>query len=155
MNKDVSGEVSTFNALRGHKYCQLITFRRSGAAVKTPVWFGLSGGKLYVKTEKLSGKIKRIRNDPRVQVAACTMRGRILGPGFDARARMLPAGGAKKAAAERVLSRHYGLGRRLFYLSSLPVSRLKGQAPVYLEIVPALEDRDARFSGTEQSSEQA
>src|SRR4029077_17923432 len=41
-----------FDALRGHKYCLLVTYRRSGDAVPTPVWFGLDAeGKLYVRTE--------------------------------------------------------------------------------------------------------
>ena len=36
--------------IRGQKYVALATFRRSGAAVFTPVWFGEGDGKLYVKT---------------------------------------------------------------------------------------------------------
>ena len=34
-----------FESLRGHEYCLLTTFRRSGEPVPTPVWFGLAAGK--------------------------------------------------------------------------------------------------------------
>ncbi len=37
--------LSSFDSLRGHKYCRLLTLRRNGVAVNTPVWFGLSDAK--------------------------------------------------------------------------------------------------------------
>jgi Pyridoxamine 5'-phosphate oxidase len=61
--------VSGFDHLRGHKYCLLVTYKRSGEAVPTPVWFGLGDGKLYVRSEAKVAKVKRIRNDARVRVA--------------------------------------------------------------------------------------
>ncbi len=134
-DQGMAGEASSFDSLRGHKYCRLLTFRRNGIAVNTPVWFGLNDAKLYVQTETPSGKIKRIRSNPRVQVGPCDFRGRSLGPAIDAHARMLSP--AEEEEAERVLRRHYGLGRRLFYLLAEPVSRLRGSGQVYLEIVPA------------------
>ena len=124
-----------FGALRDHKYCQLITFRRSGGAVPTPVWFALDGGRLYVKTEDPSGKVKRIRREDRVRVAPCGIAGRLRGPALEGRARFLPADATDRA--EHVLRRRYGLGRRLFVLAVEPVFRLRGLRPVYLEIVPA------------------
>jgi PPOX class probable F420-dependent enzyme len=129
------GGLSSFDSLRGHKYCRLLTFRRNGVAVNTPVWFGLNDAKLYVQTETPSGKVKRIRNNPYVQVGPCDFRGRSLGPAIDARARMLPH--AEEPAAEEVLRHHYGLGRCLYKLLVEPVSRLRGSGQVYLEIVPA------------------
>jgi hypothetical protein len=125
---------TTFAPLDDHQYLQLITFRRSGVGVKTPVWFAPAGTRLYVKTENPSGKIKRIRNDPRVQVAPCTLRGRMLGPTIDARARIL--GPEETPRAERVLATRYGLVRRLFALVVEPFFRWRGLAEVYLEIVP-------------------
>jgi len=46
------------------KYVSLVSFRKNGAAVPTPVWFGEKDGKLYVMTRSDSGKYKRIRNNP-------------------------------------------------------------------------------------------
>jgi PPOX class probable F420-dependent enzyme len=68
--------------LRGQKYISLGTFRKSGVAVYTPVWFGESNEKLYVKTRNDSGKFKRIRSNPTVKVAPCNVRGKITGPEF-------------------------------------------------------------------------
>jgi PPOX class probable F420-dependent enzyme len=128
-----------FAGLAGHKYCQLVTFRRTGAGVPTPVWFALEGDRLYVKTERPSGKLKRIRNDARVEVAPCTLRGRVLGAFATGRARVLDA--TEAAAAERALRTRYGLVRRLFGLVVEPIFALRGLAPAYLEVVPAGADR--------------
>jgi hypothetical protein len=76
--------------IHGQKYICLITFRRTGDAVSTPVWFAEKDDKLYVKTRRDSGKCKRIRNNPRVRVAPCTIRGKVTGPEFEAYARILP-----------------------------------------------------------------
>ena len=78
------------SALRAQKYISLTTFRKTGAAVATPVWFGEQDGKLYVMTLSKMGKAKRIRNNPQVRVAPCTMRGKVTGPEFAAIARLLP-----------------------------------------------------------------
>ena len=56
----------------------------------TPVWFGEDDGKLYVMTRGTMGKAKRIRNNPQVKVAPCTIRGQVTGPEFPATARVLP-----------------------------------------------------------------
>lgn len=126
---DETRTVSGFEHLRGHKYCLLVTYKRSGAAVPTPVWFGLVDGRLYVRSEADVGKVKRVRNDPRVRVAPCTVRGKPLGPPAEGRARLLeqPGDGPK---AEAALQANYGLGRRV-YEGTL------GAGAVYLEITPA------------------
>jgi len=51
-------------AIQGQKYISLTTFRKNGAAVATPVWFGEGDGKLYIMTRSTFGKSKRIRNKP-------------------------------------------------------------------------------------------
>src|SRR3977135_3841474 len=67
---------SSFEHLRGHKYCLLVTYRRTGEAIPTPVWFGLGDAKLYTRPESAAAKVRRIGNDQRVRVAPCTARGR-------------------------------------------------------------------------------
>ena len=83
--------------IHGQKYVSLATFRKSGLAVHTPIWFGEEDGKLYFMTRSDSGKYKRIRNNPRVKVAPCTIRGKITGPEFPARVRLLPPEGWERA----------------------------------------------------------
>lgn len=99
--------------IQGQKYISLTTFRKSGAAVNTPVWFAEEGDKLYVKTRNDSGKYKRIRNNPQVKVAACTMSGKMTGPEFSATARVLPP--EQWGEATKALHRKYWLSRLPFW----------------------------------------
>jgi PPOX class probable F420-dependent enzyme len=77
--------------IQNQKYIDLATFRKNGTVVHTPVWFAEEDRKLYVMTRSDSGKYKRIRNNPQVRIAPCTIRGKITGPDYPARARILPA----------------------------------------------------------------
>jgi hypothetical protein len=95
-----------------HKRALLVTFRRDGTPVPTPVWAARGGAHLYVRSERDAGKLKRLRNDSRLLVAPCTVRGRPLGAPFEARARTL--GRAEEPIAEAALAARYGLGRELF-----------------------------------------
>ena len=76
--------------IHGQHYISLATFRKSGVAVYTPIWFAEDNNKLYLMTSSKTGKYKRIRNNPQVKIAPCTMRGKITGPEFSATARILP-----------------------------------------------------------------
>jgi PPOX class probable F420-dependent enzyme len=116
--------------LSAHKRTLLVTFRRSGAAVATPVWAAESGGLFYVRSERAAGKIKRLRNDPRVLVAPCTVRGRPLGAPLEATAAVVSP--EREQVAEQALSRRYGLGRALFEWT---FDRMRIDM-CYLEIVP-------------------
>jgi PPOX class probable F420-dependent enzyme len=53
------------------RFVSLTTFRRSGEPVSTPVWVGRDGTSLVVLTPADSGKVKRLRHDPRVEVRPC------------------------------------------------------------------------------------
>ena len=53
-------------ALAEHRFVSLTTFRRSGTPVSTPVWVGRHGDGLVVLTPVGSGKVTRLRSDPRV-----------------------------------------------------------------------------------------
>ncbi len=75
--------------IHGQKYISLATFRKSGVAVPTPIWFAEENDRLYFMTSSKLGKFKRIRNNPKVTIAPCTIRGRITGPEFPATARIL------------------------------------------------------------------
>jgi len=95
--------------IAGQKYISLATFRKTGAAVYTPVWFGEQGGKLYVMSNSKTGKCKRIRNNPNVRIAPCTIRGKITGPEFAATARILPQ--PERARARETVRRKYWAAR--------------------------------------------
>jgi PPOX class probable F420-dependent enzyme len=95
--------------IRGQKYISLGTFRKNGEKVATPVWFGEEGDRLYVMTRSDTGKVKRIRNNPQVTVAPCTIRGKETGAEFSALARLLPP--EEHAHARQTVNRKYWLAR--------------------------------------------
>ena len=100
------------------KYISLETFRKTGAGVKTPVWFAVAPDEtIYVYTEDNSGKVKRIRNNSRVRVAACDIRGNVTGEFMDATARLLTEGEPEYNKANQILNQKYWL-KRLFDLAS-------------------------------------
>jgi uncharacterized protein len=101
--------------IAGQKYISLATFRKNGDRVETPVWFGEAAGKLYVKSRTDSGKFKRIRNNPAVKVAACNIRGKITGPEFSGRARILDR--VEEGPAKDAVNRKYWLARLPFWSS--------------------------------------
>ena len=137
-----------FAALRGAKYCLLVTYRRSGDAVPTPVWFGIDADdRVYVRSEADAGKVKRIRNNPRVKVAPASSRGKPSGPLAEGSARVL--GPADSARAERALQANYGLGRKLYEGMSGPL----GVTTVYLEVSPsAYRQQAGAASGGEEAT---
>jgi len=63
--------------LGDEKYLSLVTFKRSGDGVATPVWVARVGDDLGIITEETAGKVKRIRNNSRVTLTPCDIRGRI------------------------------------------------------------------------------
>ncbi len=97
------------SSIHGQKYISLATFRKTGVKVATPVWFGEDGGKLYVMTRSDMGKTKRIRNNPRVTVAPCTIRGKVTGPEIAATARILPP--AEHPRARQAINQKYWMAR--------------------------------------------
>lgn len=123
---------SKFSNLTGHGYMSLTTFRKTGKPVATPVWFAEQNGHIYVYTAPNSGKVKRLRNNPRVELSPCTFSGKILGPAVEARARILPPGETDVARA--ALLGKYGWQVRIgFFLSGLR----RREPPAFLEINPA------------------
>ena len=68
---------SALDIVGSSKYVRLTTFRRDGTAVPTPVWQVRDGDRMLVITNGTTGKVKRLRNSPRVLIAACDPRGRV------------------------------------------------------------------------------
>jgi PPOX class probable F420-dependent enzyme len=110
----------TPNELARERYANLATFRRSGAEVKTPIWFASDPQdprRLWMYTNGKSGKVKRIRNDGRSRVAACNARGRVHGPWLDATSR-IESDPQKMARAFDLLVQKYGWQARLLLVGA-------------------------------------
>jgi uncharacterized protein len=112
------------------KYLSLESFRKNGRGVATPVWFAEDGGKFFVYTLAGAGKVKRIRNNPRVRVAPCDMRGRVTGEWVEARARIV--GPREAERGHELLNRKYGWLKRVgdFF------SKLRKRERAVIEIHP-------------------
>jgi PPOX class probable F420-dependent enzyme len=117
--------------LAGERYVSLETFRKDGSGVKTPVWAAPLEGHLVVLTLGTSYKVKRLRNNPQVRLAACDLRGRVRGEWHDGTALILEDP-ARIALAHGAIRRKYG------YLSAMTdfFARLAGRIDrrAYLEI---------------------
>lgn len=78
---------SSFSQLVDEQYISLKTFRKSGEGVLTAVWFAQVDDQLYVTTGPESGKIKRIRHTPQIEIAPCTRVGEVTGEFISAHAK--------------------------------------------------------------------
>jgi PPOX class probable F420-dependent enzyme len=108
-----------FAAFAGQKYLNLESFKKNGEGVKTPVWFAADpardlasdAAQLFAYTIGNSGKVKRIRNNGRVRIAPCDMRGNLLGEWVDARAEIMT--GATAEYGDRLLNKKYAPWKQL------------------------------------------
>lgn len=121
-----------FAALAGAEFMLLTTYRRSGAAVPTTVWFAQVDGVLYVTTGRDAGKVKRIRNNPQVEVAPSDQVGTVQGAATAAQARLLAP--EEYAAALAALQQKYGEQFTLL-TAQMDANRPPGSR-VYLQIEP-------------------
>ena len=96
------------------KYLSLESFRKTGAGVRTPVWFAQGARPaiatettvFYIYSEADAGKVKRIRNNGRVRVAPCNFRGNLAGDWVAGRARICT--GEEAITGQQLLRRKYG-----------------------------------------------
>lgn len=95
----------------GQKYVNVETYRKSGAGVATPVWFAEDAGRFYIYSLADAGKVKRIRNNPRVRIMPCDIRGGPKGEWVDGHARILESAEAERG--HRLLNKKYGLMKRI------------------------------------------
>jgi hypothetical protein len=120
----------SFESLEGKKYVSVTTYRSSGVKVPTPVWFVLKDGRVYVWTETASGKVKRLRHNPKLALAPCKMNGTPLGPYVDGVASI--SQDDSSTDLRQAFKSKYGL---MLALSRTFIRRNEKQ--VFLEITPA------------------
>jgi PPOX class probable F420-dependent enzyme len=120
--------MATDQALSGfehERYLNLETYRRTGEAVQTPVWFaaappvapGAGIAKLYIYSTADSGKVKRVRRNGAARIAPCDMRGTVTGPWIDAVVAVVDREEFKLGM--RLLDRKYFPWKQLLNLSAM------------------------------------
>jgi hypothetical protein len=109
----------------------LTTYKRDGTAVGTPVSIAFDGDRAFFRSYHKAWKTRRLRNNPRVQVAPATLRGRPTGPPIRARAVLLE-GEQARLAAEALARRH-----RLLQAVLVPLAhRLMRYQTMHYELRP-------------------
>lgn len=98
---------SDLKVVRDAKTILLTTYKRDGTPVQTPVSIAFDGERAYFRSYDKAWKTKRLRNNPHVEVAASTLRGRRIGPPIHARATLLEDDQARIAA--KALARRHRL----------------------------------------------
>ena len=112
--------------MAAEKFVSLTTFRRSGAAVPTPVWVAPTDvdGVLVVTTPSGSGKVKRLRNNPDVELRPCTRRGEVADGAPVALGRVeLVTTADEVRAAHSPLAAKYGLAFKAVMLAERVIRR--------------------------------
>lgn len=121
-----------FAPLRGAEFIVLTTYRRTGDAVPTTVWFAEAEGVLYLTTGSQAGKAKRLRANPAVLVAPSDQVGNVQGPALAGHARVLEP--HENAAAIAALQQKYGeqFTRLTAQMDAAPSSSTR----IYLIVTP-------------------
>jgi uncharacterized protein len=97
------------SSLADERYISLTTFKRDGSPVSTPVWVVSDDGKrLLVWTAENTWKVRRVRRDPRVLVAASSFRGRERSGRLPGRARLI-----RDPGIDALLRSKYGWQKRV------------------------------------------
>ena len=117
----------------GDEYFALRTFRRDGSPVSTPIWLAPARGYLYAYTPCRSWKVRRIRHDPKVEIAPSNFAGEPHGQWRSGHARVLSV--TELRIAKRAMTEKYGNKFRWFTLITLiGRPRKNGGRAVGLEI---------------------
>jgi len=108
--------MSALKELESKKHISLETYRRNKEPVRTPVWFVIKDNSILVVTREKTGKMKRIRNDQQVKIAACTMRGKITGKWMSGIVEVLTD--AEITNAVKLRDMRYGLAAKIAKFAS-------------------------------------
>ena len=121
--------------LGSESYVSLVTLRRNGREVATPVWVAPLGDRLYVFTERTAGKVKRLRNDDRIRLAPCNVRGDLRSEDdwTEGRARIVDDA-ALESEVYAAFDEKYGWQMWLVNLGSRLAGRIDGRAVLEIEL---------------------
>ena len=123
------------NSLKSTWAMLLRTRKRNGEWVGTPVNVAIEGDRAYFGTAASTGKVKRLRNFDRVEIAPCTLRGRPTGQALTAKARLLD--GDEAIGAERRLRAKYPFVYRINVPIEHRLKRTHGVLYELSELAPA------------------
>jgi|SRR6185437_6380256 len=97
------------------KYLNLETYRKNNQAVRTPVWFVIDNGIIYVATPPTAGKIKRLTRSKNIRIVPSNMKGTPKGEWVDATAYF--ANESESSQAIKLRKKKYGIMAKLIGLA--------------------------------------
>lgn len=123
--------IPTLEPFVRQKTVLLTTYRRDGTPVGTPVHIVVEGDHAFIRTWDTAWKLKRIRNNPEVEIAPSTVLGKPTGPAIHARATVLS--GAESVHAGQALARKYPFLHGFL----IPLGhRLRGNKTIHIKLTP-------------------
>ena len=93
--------MTNLDEIKSQKYISLETYRKNNQPVRTPVWFVVKNGLMYVVTRSKTGKVKRLKNNLQVKFAVCTIKGKVTGEWISGTATILDEEQTKEAVMRR------------------------------------------------------
>jgi PPOX class probable F420-dependent enzyme len=105
--------MSDFSCFRKEEFLSLETYRKNGETIKSPMWFAQDNDALYLWTMADSSKVKRVRNNPHVNIAPCKRMGEVTGEWMTAHA-TIDDSPIMVAQVEAMLLKKIGLFFRIF-----------------------------------------
>ncbi len=128
------GCYSAAMTLQDNSYISLMTFRRSGAEVKTPVWFASMDDHIhYCFSAAAAGKVKRLRNSSNARIATCDARGGSPGEWISCNAYLVQDENEINKAYELLVVK-YGWQMRMTNFFSRLSGRISNRAIIRIEV---------------------
>lgn len=118
-------------AVKSAKTILLVTYKRDGTPVATPVSIAFDGDRAFFRSYHKAWKTKRLHNNPRIEIRPSTLRGKPTGSPVHAQAILLDSRQAR-IAASALARRHRVLQGILVPLAH----RLMGYQTMHYEITP-------------------
>jgi uncharacterized protein len=97
---------SLANQFTGRRYINLESYKNNGEPELTPVQTIEHNGLLYLLTDPRAGKVKRIRENPKVRIVPCSRSGNSIGVWVGGEARILDEEESERVT--KVLEAKYG-----------------------------------------------
>ena len=125
--------MSDFSRFRKEEFLSLETYRKNGQTIKSPMWFAQDNDALYLWTMADTSKVKRIRNNPNVNIAPCKRMGEVTGEWMTAHA-TIDDSPIVVAQVEAMLLKKIGLFFRIFRLIDAIRDRQKNSQRICIKL---------------------
>ncbi|MGH3451820.1 MAG: PPOX class F420-dependent oxidoreductase [Haloechinothrix sp.] len=114
------------------KTVSLTTYRKDGRTGSTPVSIAVDGDRAYIRSFEKSIKTRRLQREPKIEVAACTARGKPTGAPIPGRMRRLH--GEEYRHAARMLRRKHPMLHGVLVPMAHRIGRTKTGRTVHFEL---------------------